>query len=51
VINGDVTQEDGTMSSNGIVVDKHAYKGVKSGGELSGCPAWHFGREANNTSI
>lgn len=38
VINGAVTQGDGPMSSNGIVVDNHAHNKVKSGGDTSGGP-------------
>lgn len=38
VINGDVTQGGGEMSSNGIVADKHQHDKVKSGGDLSGGP-------------
>lgn len=38
VINGDVTQGGGTINSNGVVVDKHTHKGVKSGGDISGGP-------------
>ncbi|WP_288657433.1 phage baseplate assembly protein V [Pantoea sp. UBA6567] len=38
VMNGDVTQGGGDMSSNGVVVDKHKHGGVKSGGDTSGGP-------------
>ncbi|MBY4838523.1 phage baseplate assembly protein V [Pantoea sp. DY-5] len=38
VMNGDVTQSGGKMSSNGVVVDAHAHDGVKSGGDMSGGP-------------
>ncbi|WP_455427532.1 phage baseplate assembly protein V [Dryocola sp. LX212] len=38
VINGEVTQSGGAMSSNGIVVDSHAHSKVKSGGDTSGGP-------------
>lgn len=38
VMNGNVTQGGGVMSSNGIVVDKHAHTGVVPGGSLSGGP-------------
>lgn len=38
LINGNVTQGGGTMSSNGIVVDKHGHTGVKSGSDTSGGP-------------
>jgi len=38
VINGDVTQGGGKMSSNGVVADAHAHDGVKSGGDISGGP-------------
>lgn len=39
VINGDVTQSGGAMSSNGVVVDRHKHTGVQSGGSLTGGPA------------
>ncbi|KNC17476.1 baseplate assembly protein [Pantoea sp. RIT-PI-b] len=38
VMNGEVTQGGGDMSSNGVVVDKHKHGGVKSGGDTSGGP-------------
>lgn len=38
VINGEVTQGGGAMSSNGIVADKHSHSGVKAGGDTSGGP-------------
>ena len=38
VMNGDVTQGGGKMSSNGVVADAHAHDGVKSGGDTSGGP-------------
>lgn len=38
VMNGDVTQGGGKMSSNGVVADAHAHDGVKSGGDMSGGP-------------
>ncbi len=38
VINGDLTQGGGAMSSNGIVMDKHAHTGVRAGGDRSGGP-------------
>lgn len=38
VITGKVTQSGGTMSSNGVVVDKHQHSGVKAGGDTSGWP-------------
>jgi len=39
VINGEVTQSGGGMSSNGIVVHTHKHSGVQSGGSLTGGPA------------
>lgn len=38
VINGEVIQGGGAMSSNGIVVDDHAHKGVKKGTDISEGP-------------
>lgn len=38
VINGNVTQGGGAMTSNGIVADKHGHDGVKSGSDKSGGP-------------
>lgn len=38
IINGEVVQGGGQMSSNGVVVDKHGHKGVKSGTDISGDP-------------
>ena len=38
VINGNVTQGGGAMTSNGIVADKHGHDGVKSGSDKSGWP-------------
>jgi len=38
VMNGDVTQGGGEMSSNGVIVDKHAHDKVKAGGDISGEP-------------
>lgn len=38
VINGNVTQGGGTMTSNGIVADKHGHDGVKAGSDKSGGP-------------
>ena len=38
IINGEVVQGGGKMSSNGIVVDSHIHGGVKSGGDMSGGP-------------
>lgn len=38
VINGDVTQGGGAMSSNGIVVDDHEHTGVAKGGANTGGP-------------
>lgn len=38
IINGEVVQGGGPMSSNGIIVDKHAHGKVKSGGDISGDP-------------
>lgn len=39
VINGDVTQSGGAMSSNSVVVHSHQHTGVQSGGSLTGGPA------------
>ncbi|EOI5752863.1 phage baseplate assembly protein V [Enterobacter hormaechei] len=39
VINGEVTQSGGAMSSNGVVVHTHTHSGVQSGGSLTGGPA------------
>ncbi len=38
VMNGDVTQGGGSMSSNGVVADKHLHDKVKTGGDMSGGP-------------
>lgn len=38
VMNGDMTQGGGEMSSNGVVADAHLHDGVKSGGDISGGP-------------
>lgn len=38
VMNGDVTQSGGAMSSNGVVVDSHVHGRVKSGPDTSGGP-------------
>lgn len=37
-MNGDVTHGGGSMSSNGVVADKHLHDKVKSGGDMSGGP-------------
>jgi phage baseplate assembly protein V len=37
-MNGDVTHGGGSMSSNGVIADKHLHDKVKSGGDLSGGP-------------
>ncbi|EOC1089958.1 phage baseplate assembly protein V [Cronobacter sakazakii] len=39
VINGEVTQSGGAMSSNSVVVHSHQHTGVQSGGSLTGGPA------------
>lgn len=38
VINGEVTQGGGSMSSNGVVVHAHVHGGVQSGGSKTGGP-------------
>lgn len=38
VINGNITQGGGKMSSNGVVVDAHVHSGVMSGGSKTGGP-------------
>ncbi|WP_318389656.1 phage baseplate assembly protein V [Enterobacter sp.] len=38
VINGDVTQSGGKMTSNGVVADGHAHTGVIKGGDKTGGP-------------
>lgn len=37
-MNGDVTHGGGSMSSNGVIADKHLHDKVKSGGDMSGGP-------------
>lgn len=37
-IAGDVAQQGGALSSNGIILDKHQHAGVKSGSDTSGGP-------------
>lgn len=39
VLRGPVTHRDGTLSSNGVVLDDHKHSGVKAGGDLTGGPA------------
>lgn len=39
VINGEVTQSGGAMSSNSVVVDSHKHTGVQGGSSLTGGPA------------
>lgn len=38
VMNGDVTHGGGSMSSNGVIADKHLHDKVKSGSDMSGGP-------------
>lgn len=38
VINGEVTQSGGALSSNGVVLDAHAHIGVIKGGDKTGGP-------------
>ncbi|MDF7662400.1 phage baseplate assembly protein V [Erwiniaceae bacterium L1_54_6] len=38
IINGQVVQGGGAMSSNGVIVDDHAHDSVKKGDEMSGGP-------------
>lgn len=38
VIKGDITHEDGKLSSNGVVVDEHDHGGVQRGGENTDGP-------------
>ncbi|ERK13277.1 Baseplate assembly protein V [Pantoea sp. AS-PWVM4] len=38
VMNGNITQGGGQMSSNGVVVDAHKHDGVERGGSLTGGP-------------
>ncbi|HHQ6573265.1 TPA: phage baseplate assembly protein V [Serratia fonticola] len=38
IVNGEVTQGGGKMTSNGITVDRHGHSGVKAGGDISGDP-------------
>lgn len=38
VMNGDVTHAGGSMSSNGVIADKHLHDKVKSGTDMSGGP-------------
>jgi len=38
VMNGNVTHGSGSMSSNGVIADKHLHKKVKTGTDMSGGP-------------